>query len=134
MVIESSVPLLVARILMASVFVFSAWGKLRGDERDMKAIIGLHLPFPSILAKFAGACEIVGALMLTLGVAAQLAAILLGIFLLGVTLTFLQFWKIPDGDARFGAENAFFGNLGLLGGLTYVATFGPGPIALLPLL
>lgn len=79
-----------------------------------------------------GARIIVGAAMLTLGIAAQIAAILLGVFLLGVTLAFLQFWKIQDGDARFNAESAFFGNLGLLGGLIYVATVGAGPIAIMP--
>lgn len=70
--------------------------------------------------------------MLTLGVAAQLAALLLGIVLLYVTLAFLPFWKIADDEAHFGAENAFFGNFGLMGGLAVLFVFGPGAYALVP--
>lgn len=132
MTMAASIALLVARMLMASVFVFSAWGKLRGDARDLQAIIGLHLPFPNLLAKLVGACEIIGALMLTLGVAVELAAVLLGLFLVFVTLAFLQFWKVTNDEAHFGTENAFFGNLGLLGGLIFLTVFGPGAYALLP--
>jgi putative oxidoreductase len=120
-------------MFMASVFVFSASGKLRGDNRDIQAIVGLHLPYPSLLARIVGGGEIIGALMLTLGVATQLAALLLGIFLFFVTLAFLPFWKIADDEAHFGAENAFFGNFGLMGGLAFIFVFGPGTYALVPM-
>lgn len=132
MSVAGSLALLGARILMASVFFFSAWGKLRGDERDLQAIVGLHLPYPNLLTVTAGACEIIGALMLISGAGARIAALLLALFLLAVTFAFLRFWTLPQGDARFNVENAFFGNLGLIGGLTFVMVTGPGSLALLP--
>lgn len=127
-----SISLLLARVLMSGVFLFSAMEKLRRNEVEMQAIVGLHLPYPNLIATAAGVCEVLGSLMLIFGVGARVAAVLLGLFLFGVTVAFVHFWKAPTPEVRFGQTNAFFGNFGLMGGLIYVAVVGPGSFALFP--
>ncbi|CAN7591113.1 DoxX family protein [Variovorax paradoxus] len=129
---SEAIGLFLARLLMSCVFLFSAIEKLRKEEEEIQAIVGLHLPYPNFVAMLAGLCEIVGASMLVFGVGARLASVLLALFLVSVTIIFLQFWKAPTRQVRFGQANAFFGNLGLVGGLTYVALIGPGPLAIFP--
>ena len=130
MVSPDAIALLLGRILISGVFIFSAWGKLLSDPIDVAAITSLGLPHPQMLGRAVGVCEVIGALMLTLGAGARVAAVLLSIFLLSVTLAFLRFWKATDHPARFAQANSFFGNLGVLGGLVYITVMGPGSLAL----
>jgi len=129
---SQAIAILLARLLMSGVFVFSAIGKFRHDEMDMQAIKRIGLPLPGAVASITGGCEIVGALMLSLGMGARVASALLGIFLLAVSFLLLRFWEVGDSPRRFAEENAFFGNMGLAGGLLYVLVTGPGPLALFP--
>lgn len=50
-------------------------------------------------------------------------------FTLMATLVALRFWAPPAGDAHWGAENAFFEHLGLVGGFLLVAWLDVQPNA-----
>jgi putative oxidoreductase len=123
--------LLVARLLLAMMFVVSAIDKFRLDRLEMEQIAALHLPAPALLERFTGICELLGATALVLGVYARVAAVALALFVGFVSLFFTRFWSFEGApDIRTGMRNTFLGNFGVIGGLIYVATPGPGGIAL----
>jgi putative oxidoreductase len=122
---------LVARTLLAAMFVVSALDKFRLDPVEMGQISSLHLPAPAALERLTGICEVVGAAALFLGVFARIAAVALALFLSFVSLAFVQFWSFKGpADARVMVRNLFFGNAATLGGLLYVAVAGAGRLAL----
>jgi uncharacterized membrane protein YphA (DoxX/SURF4 family) len=68
MIENSDLILLVARLLLAMMFVVSAIDKLRLDRLEMEQIASLHLPAPALLERFTGICELLGATALVLGI------------------------------------------------------------------
>jgi putative oxidoreductase len=123
---------LVARALLATMFVVSAFDKFRLDPVEMGQISSLHLPAPAALERLTGICEMAGAAALFLGVYARIAAVALALFVAFVSLAFVQFWSMEGpADARVMARNLFFGNVAIIGGLLYVAAAGAGRLALL---
>ena len=96
----------------------------------MEQIATLHLPAPALLERFTGICELLGATALVLGVYARAAAVASALFVGFVSLFFLRFWSFEGApDVRTSIRNTFVGNFAVIGGLLYVATLGPGGIA-----
>lgn len=125
--------LMLARVLMASIFINSAIAKISGDPGELKAMQAVHIPFPGMLEKFAGACEVIGAAMLVLGVGTRLGAWLLLAFMVVTTILFLRYWTVKDSQVnRLNMRNTFFSNLSTIAGLAYIGSFGPGTWALMP--
>lgn len=124
--------LVVARCLIAAMFIASARDKLRGDAAEIEMIRGLGLPAPERLETLTGLFELAGAAALVLGAGARIAALLLAGFLAFLTLAFLHYWSFqgpPEG--RLAMRNAFFGNWAAAGGLLVLFVTGPGSWALL---
>jgi putative oxidoreductase len=131
MIENSDLILLVARLLLAMMFVVSAIDKLRLDRLEMEQIASLHLPAPALLERFTGICELLGATALVLGIYARVAAVALALFVGFVSLFFLRFWSFEGtADVRTSMRRTFVGNFAVIGGLIYVATLGSGGIAL----
>ena len=129
------IALFLARLLVASVFALSAYDKFRALPAEVAAIGALHLPAPKFLERFTGVCEVIGCLMLITGLGARLAALLLGLFTLMVTVLFLRFWSFKGTeDARLAQRNTFFSNLAMIGALIYIYILGPGQIGFGPAL
>ena len=122
--------LFIARLLLATMFVVSALDKFRLNPVEMEQIASLHLPAPAALERVTGLCEMAGAAALVLGIYARIAAVALALFVAFVSLAFVQFWsfKGPE-DARVTVRNLFVGNLGVIGGLLYIAAVGAGRLA-----
>lgn len=124
--------LLAARALVASVFVVSAIPKLKGAPDEAKAVASLHIPAPRAMERLAGGCEVIGATALIAGAWARPAAVLLALFMAAITLMFLRFWSTKAPAAVQAQQSAFFSNLATIGALLYIATVGPGAMAILP--
>jgi putative oxidoreductase len=122
--------LFIARLLLATMFVVSALDKFRLNPVEMGQIASLHLPAPAAFERVTGLCEMAGAAALVLGIYARIAAVALALFVAFVSLAFVQFWsfKGPE-DARVTVRNLFVGNLGVIGGLLYIAAVGAGGLA-----
>ena len=73
--------------------------------------------------------EAVGVASLVLGVYARPMSLLLGAFMLLVTVLFVRFWS-EQGEKQSADRNVFFSNLSIVGGCLLVAISGPGRIAL----
>jgi putative oxidoreductase len=108
---------LVGRILFGMLFVNSALtahlgegGKTgRGYARSLGA------PAPDLLVPLSGIAILAGGLMIVFGVWADLGAILIVGFLVGITPIMHAFWKIDDEQMRAIQGAMFFKNVALLG-------------------
>jgi putative oxidoreductase len=122
-------PLLIARLLMAAMFVMSGISKLTGLEGTAAYIGSVGLPAPQLLALGAGLLETVAGVLLIVGWQARWAALALAAFTLLATVLFHNFWAKPA-DQQMMQQLMFMKNLAVIGGMLFVYAFGPGTLSL----
>jgi putative oxidoreductase len=124
--------LIIGRFCLAVVFAISALSKFRRDPTEIKVLANLHIPAPASAEVLVGVCGVVGALALVLGIYAQIASILLAIFMIGISFAVLTFWS-PGDPAPMRAQklNSFAANIAIVGGLIYVVGAGSGRLSLI---
>jgi putative oxidoreductase len=123
--------LLIARVLMATMFFTSARDQFRLDPTEVQQVASLHLPVPAMFLVLAGIFEGAGGASLVFGLYTRLAAGALAVFTLFVTLAFVRFWSFKGSpEIRTIMKNTFVGNVAIIGGLVYLAVLGPGGLAL----
>lgn len=120
---------LVARILLAHIFLISGFGKLANLEGTAGYIASQGLPLASLLAPATGVFELAAGVALLLGWQARWSALALAIFTVLASLLFHAFWAMPV-EQQMMQKLMFMKNLAIVGGLLMVAPFGPGSIAL----
>lgn len=116
---------LIGRILIATLFVPSGFGKLMGFAGTV-GYIGSHgVPLPQVAAAVAIFCEFFLCLALLVGWQARWAALGLALFTLVITPIFHNYWAAAEAAVYMQKLN-FFKNLAIAGGLLGFAAFGPG--------
>ena len=120
---------LAGRILLAAIFVMSGYGKIGSFATTAGYMASKGVPMASVLLVPTIIIELGGSLMLIFGYRARLAAIVLFLFLIPVTLMFHNFWAAAAADVQMQTIN-FMKNLGIMGGMLMVAAFGPGRLSL----
>ncbi|MEP9354225.1 DoxX family protein [Xanthobacter sp. KR7-65] len=124
------VALLVGRLCFAALFLPSGIGKL-GNLAGFAGFLGSKgLPAPQVLAGLSAAVEIIGPLMLILGLFPRITAVVLAGFTVVATLVSHQFWAMPDAAAQSAQQIQFLKNVAIVGGLMLYFAAGPGPFAL----
>ena len=121
--------LLVSRILLASPFFTAGIRKASGIERTVDNIAAHHLPYPLVLAWAAAALELIGGLMLILGIRARCAGVAFFIYTGVLAGVFHAFWDM-SGAQYTQQMAAFYEHLAIMGGMLYVALIGAGPLSL----
>ncbi len=120
---------LVARILLAYLFVQAGVGKIGGIDHTEGTIASHGMPMPNILAWCAAALETVGGLCLMAGLLARWAALALGAYTLALALIFHAYWLAPAAEA--GTQRAIFLNhVSIIGGMLAIVAFGAGCLSL----
>jgi len=114
---------LIARILLALIFIKSGIGKIMDPTGTQQYMAAYGMPLTGLFLVGAIIFEIFGSLSVLLGYKARLGAIALIIFLVPATLIFHT--KLSDPLQMV----MFMKNLAMLGGLLMVAYFRPGPIS-----
>lgn len=114
------------RVLMSIIFLLSGFGKL-SNLSGMAAMVHMS---PGLLGA-AGVVELVGGLMILLGVWPRLAALGLFLFLIPTTVMFHHFWAAPP-EHYVEQQINFLKNLAIMGGLLMVLAYGSGPLSVLP--
>ena len=129
--IKQFVPLF-GRILLALIFVFSGFNKLTHFDGTAGYMAMHGLPMAHVLLVASIVIELGGGLMLMLGWHARIAAAVIFLFLIPVTLTFHAFWAVNPSDAMAlqNQMNHFMKNLAIMGGMLYVLAYGSGPLSL----
>lgn len=117
---------LIARILIGLLFVMGAYGKFTGMEGTIGYISSVSwLPAPAVLAWLAAIVELLGGLMLILGIHPNGAAVVLAVYLLPVS--FIFHLKLSD----MAQMTQLFKNLAIIGGLLMIHVGGSGKFKLL---
>ena len=108
---------LIGRILFALLFVSSGFMAHLGEggKQGREYARSLGAPAPDLLVPLSGVAIIAGGLMIALGLWADLGALLIIGFLLGITPIMHAFWKIDDPQMQQIQSAMFFKNTALLG-------------------
>jgi putative oxidoreductase len=122
-------PLLVARILLALMFLLAGLEKLSSPAGTAGWIAGVGLPMPMVLTIASGLLEVVAGTLLVIGWQARWAALALAIFTVAANLLFHNYWGMT-GEPRMINELMFLKNTAVVGGLLCVFAFGPGSVSL----
>jgi putative oxidoreductase len=108
---------LVGRVLFGLLFVSSGFmahlGSGGREGREYARSLGA--PAPDVLVPLSGLTIITGGLMVALGLWADLGALLIIGFLVGITPIMHAFWKIEDPQMKAIQNAMFFKNLALAG-------------------
>ncbi len=124
---KTSAPIVVlARLLLAAMFVLSGISKFAGLDGTAGYIASKGLPLPMLLAVAAAVVEVVAGVALIVGFQARAAALALAAFTLFASLVFHNFWAVPA-DQAFVQQLMFMKNLAVVGGLLFVFSLGAGP-------
>lgn len=124
---------LVARILLSFIFIYSGFGKLTDPAGTAGMITGAGLPAATALAYLAGAFELLTGLAVLVGFQTKLAAYALAVFCVFTGLVFHSGTVAVPGwpDAALGWINALNGimlmkNITLAGAYILLGAFGAG--------
>ena len=116
---------LIARLLMAALFLPAGIAKLTGFEGTVGYITSVGLPAPTLAALAALVLEIVGGVALIVGLGTRFVALALALFTLVASFIFHAYWAAPA-DQVFVTQLLFFKNIAVAGGLMALAAFGAG--------
>lgn len=116
---------LLGRALIAALFLPAGIGKIAGFAGVTGLIASKGLPLSSLVAAATIALEIGASLALLAGFGTRLAALALAAFTVVAAVVFHDFWAAPAAQAM-AQQQAFFKNVGIVGGLVILAALGPG--------
>ena len=116
---------LVARLLMAALFLPAGIGKLTGFAGTVGYISSVGLPLPEAAAAIAAMIEIGAGVALVAGYGTRVAAIGLAAFTLVASILFHAFWTLPAGEQMM-QQLLFYKNIAVIGGLLALAVAGSG--------
>ena len=116
------------RILLGLIFVIAGFEKITGFEGTVGYMTAYNVPMAQVLAVLTIIVELGGGILLIIGWKARWAALALFVFILIITPIFHAYWSVPD-DQKQLQMFMFLKNLAIMGGMLYVAAFGPGTMA-----
>jgi putative oxidoreductase len=124
--------LLLARIALAAIFLYSGYGKLT-NAAGFSGYLANHgfpagLSYP--LAFLAGLIEALGGLAILAGFQTRYAALLLALFTLVAALIGHRFWEITDAAPRGNQLIHFWKNIAMIGGFLALYVAGAGTFSL----
>jgi putative oxidoreductase len=121
--------LLLARVFIAALFLVSGTRKLLAYGATIGYFAKLGFPAPEAFTVIAIAIEIGAALMLVAGWRTRWAAWALIVLVAVATAMAHRFWQF-DAAQQVNQMNHFLKNIAVIGGLLFVASFGPGRLSL----
>jgi putative oxidoreductase len=121
--------LLLARILLAAIFVPSGFGKLMGFEGFAASLAAKGLPLPLLWAVAGVAAEFGGSLLILFGLGTRLLAPVMVIFVAFAAVLSHPFWA-TDAEHYQAQYINFMKNIAIMGGYLALFVAGPGAISL----
>jgi len=119
----NSAILLVARILLAIIFVLAGFGKLT-DISGTAAYFGMYnLPAPAAVAVVSGLVELLGGLAILIGFQTRAASWVLAVFCIATALVAHRDWADMNQMIHFQK------NLAMAGGFLVLAVHGAGALS-----
>jgi putative oxidoreductase len=117
--------LLIARVMIAAIFVWSGFGKLSSLSQFTAGMVDRGLPFAQVLAPVGAVVEFAAAVALILGAWTRIAALALAVFTVVATMIAHRFWDSPATEQSMQAIQ-FMKNVAIIGGLAALIAVGGG--------
>ena len=122
---SNNVVTLAGRILMSVVFLLSGVMKLAAYSQVVGYAASKGLPMAGVAIAIAAAVEVLGGLAVLAGFQTRVAAWVLFVYLIPVSLAFHNFWAM-QGMAQQDNMIHFLKNISIMGGLLVLAANGAG--------
>jgi len=117
--------ILLARVLLATLFLVFGWRKLRDFPGTVSQMVQLGVPTPVLAAAVATFMELPVAFAVAVGAFARLVAVLMFFYTLGTALIGHRYWTLTGTD-RVDSMDSFYKNLSIMGGFLLLYVAGPG--------
>ena len=117
-----------ARILVVAIFVYTGISKLTHFDGTSHMIAEKGIPLAAVATAIAILIELGGAIAIIIGWQTKLAAAIQFVYLIFITITYHNFWAAPPQLHDVQLLN-FLKNIGIMGGLLFLATRGAGASA-----
>jgi putative oxidoreductase len=117
--------ILVARLLMATLFLIFGWRKLRDYSGTVSQIIELGAPLPELAAAVAILMELPVAFAVAVGAFARPAALILVLYTLGTAFIGHRYWTRTGAD-QVDSMDGFYKDLSIMGGFLLLYITGAG--------
>ena len=101
------------------------WNALMIADESLRNMLATALSWSSLLVAGAIFCQLIGGLLILLGIQIRFGAFLLILFLASATLLFHHFWMLI-GPERNMQMIEFMKNMSMLGGLFILLAYGKG--------
>ncbi len=120
---------LLARVLLAALFLPAGISKIAGFAGTAAYIASVGLPLPELGAVIAVVVEVGGGLALLAGYQTRLVALLMAIFTVVAGVFFHAFWTAAP-EQLMVEQIMFMKNIAIAGGLLALTAFGAGALSL----
>jgi len=117
--------LLIARILLALLFLIFGWGKLTDYSGTVAYMTQSGAPLPSLAALVAIAIEFFASVAILLGVWTRPLAVVLALYTLATAFIGHPYWNMTGMDHVLNMIN-FYKNLSIMGGYFLLYVMGAG--------
>jgi putative oxidoreductase len=131
-VVGADAALLLARIALAAIFLYSSYGKLTNPAGFSGYLVnhGFSAGVSYPLALVAGLIEALGGLAILVGFHTRYAALALALFTLVAALIGHRFWEIADAGQRGNQLIHFWKNIAMIGGFVALYVAGGGAFSI----
>jgi putative oxidoreductase len=127
--VESGV-IFLARIALAVLFLWGGVTKLIGYAGFVGYLHAKGIPYVQIAAPIATAIELIGAIMLIVGVLIRPLGIVMAIYTVTAAILGHDFWNVADASAQRDMVIHFWKNLGIAGGFLLLFVTGGGALSI----
>jgi putative oxidoreductase len=117
--------ILVARLLLATLFLIFGWRKLRDYSGTVSQIVELGAPLPVLAAAVAIFMELPVAFAIAIGAFTRPAAMLLVLYALGTAFIGHRYWTRTGAD-QVDSMDGFYKDLSIVGGFLLLYITGAG--------
>src|ERR1700691_4629189 len=121
----NDVLILVARLLLATLFLIFGWRKVRDYSGTVAQMVQLGLPTPVLATVVAIIMELPVAFAVAIGVFTRPAAALMALYALGTALIGHRYWTVKGPDF-VDSLDGFYKDLSIMGGFLLFYITGPG--------
>lgn len=123
--------LLIGRVCISVLFLWAAGTKITNWQTTLHIMKSKGMPLPNLLLSLGTCMQLLGGMLLLLGLYARIAALILIAFLIPALLKFHDFWRFT-GEQRITERTFFMKDIAILGSLFLILACGGGLFSLTP--